>query len=303
MDGYNWGTDNKNAWQSWAQILTGDPRYGGHNTYQELLDVAPTKPIMIGETASSEHGGSKAAWITDFLQSLPTAFPKVKAFIWFNWNVSDPNGTFPIESSPTAQSAFAAGIASSAYARNDYSTLSTVGVLPLSAPSSQSANPAALTPVADTYISRANVTSTSGGISTDLRADLGGTDTTFMTFNLSALAGKTITSASLRVHTSSQSWSGSNAIFDVKQVQATDWKEQWMSYNNPVPISSTVLGSLSGATTSNTWYQVNLTQLAPIQSQAGGLLSIAVTGRTGDVLIINSRESGANAAQLVVAYR
>jgi len=124
MDGYNWGTDLNNAWQSFTQVLTGDPRYGGHNTYQELLDAAPTKPMMIGEIASSENGGSKAAWVTDLLEAqLPTSFPAVKALVWFDHDQGESSTTWPITSSATALDAFKTGIASPIYAGNAYGTL------------------------------------------------------------------------------------------------------------------------------------------------------------------------------------
>lgn len=305
MDGYNWGTDGGNAWQTFSQVLSGDPRYGGHNTYQELLSAAPSKPIMIGETASSENGGSKAGWITDLLATqIPVNFPQVKALIWFDWNGGGGN-TWPIESSWSAQSAFAQGIASSVYATNQFANLNTAGVPPpasTSAPAS-SGNTATLTPTADTYTSWADPTSTAGGSATEVRADVTGTDTAYMIFDLSSLAGKTITSAALKVHTGPEQWAESSATFDVKLVYATDWKEQWMSYVNTVLISPTVLGSLFGASSPGTWYQANLTQLSPIQARTGGLVSVALSGRTGDVLIINTRESGADAPQLVIGYR
>ena len=42
--------------------------------------IAPSKPMVIAETASTEYGGSKAAWITDMLKTqLPLYFPKIKA--------------------------------------------------------------------------------------------------------------------------------------------------------------------------------------------------------------------------------
>ena len=54
-------------------------------TYAALLRLAPSKPIMIAEAGSSEYGGSKAAWVRQALSvELPTAFPRVKAFVWFN---------------------------------------------------------------------------------------------------------------------------------------------------------------------------------------------------------------------------
>jgi len=72
---------------------------------------------------------------------------------------------------------------------------------------------------------------------------------------------------------------------------------------NTVPVSSTVLGTLSGAAAPNSWYQTPLA-LAPIQARVGGRLSAAIVGRVWDVLIVNSRESGATTApQLVLTYK
>ena len=65
--------------------------------------------MMIAEVASSEIGGSKATWITDALQTqLPHNFPRVKAFVWSNRN--DAGTDWVIESSPSAQGAFARSI-------------------------------------------------------------------------------------------------------------------------------------------------------------------------------------------------
>jgi glycosyl hydrolase family 26 len=118
MDGYNWGASGGGGefggWRSFASIFG--------RTYGELLALAPEKPIMIGETASSEGGdpGAKAGWIENALGSeLPQRFPQVDALVWFNWNIpseaSDERLQWPIESSPAAQAAFAAAIASPDY--------------------------------------------------------------------------------------------------------------------------------------------------------------------------------------------
>jgi hypothetical protein len=126
MDAYNWGTDGGNMWQTFAQLFGGSDfgGYNSHNTYQELLTLAPSKPIMLGEVASSEDGGSKASWISDMLETqLPTAFPMIKAVVWMNWNIDDPSVSWPIESSSGSQSAFAAGIAPPYYTSNQFRTL------------------------------------------------------------------------------------------------------------------------------------------------------------------------------------
>lgn len=122
MDGYNHGTNpiQPSAWTSFSSLFL--------STYNSLLSIAPEKPIMIGETASTESGGSKASWISDaFETQLPISFPKIKAVVWFNWNIKD-EGTglrwdWPIESSGSAQAAFANAIASPYYSTDTFGSL------------------------------------------------------------------------------------------------------------------------------------------------------------------------------------
>jgi len=131
MDGYNWGTDRNNSWQTFRQVFSGSNYNGGQDTYNDLLTLAPSKPIMIGETASSENGGSKGPWITQALgDDLLTRYPQVKALLWFNWNANDPNLGWNIDSSPEAQAAFADAIAQPAYAANNYKNLSVSPIPP-----------------------------------------------------------------------------------------------------------------------------------------------------------------------------
>ena len=124
MDGYNWGTNPARpiGWQTFSQVFK--------PTYDHILRIAPTKPMMIGETSSSEYGGSKAAWITDALAvQLPINFPNVKALAWFNVNAD--NLDWVIETSSSAQSAFAAGISSDYYSAKNFRDLTTSPIPPL----------------------------------------------------------------------------------------------------------------------------------------------------------------------------
>ncbi len=121
MDGYNWGGPPPGWWNFYDIFKP---------TYDHILQIAPSKPMMIGEVASTENGGSKAAWITDVLTvQLPQNFPNLKAFIWFN--VIDYNVDWAIETSSSAQAAFAAGIALPYYATNDFANLDTWPIPPL----------------------------------------------------------------------------------------------------------------------------------------------------------------------------
>ena len=78
---------------------------------------------MIAETATSPKGGDKASWISDaFSTEIPNKFTQVKAVIWFDEN-KEQNWT--INSSATAQQAFATAIHAQIYASNQYGNLNT----------------------------------------------------------------------------------------------------------------------------------------------------------------------------------
>src|SRR5207237_10895439 len=107
LNGHNWGVK---TWRSFASVFA--------SSYETLLQLAPSKPIMIGEVASDENGGSKAAWITDALsRQLPDLFPRIKALLWFNWRIYEKGRewSWEIESSASSQHAFAKGISSPYY--------------------------------------------------------------------------------------------------------------------------------------------------------------------------------------------
>jgi mannan endo-1,4-beta-mannosidase len=123
LDGYNWGTNpaSPHQWVSFDELF--------RTTYNKVVnEIAPTKPLIIGETASTEYGGSKAGWITDMLSKIPTEYPKIRGMLWFERY--DNNMDWPIETSSTATSAFATGIQNPAYATNTFANLSPSGPIP-----------------------------------------------------------------------------------------------------------------------------------------------------------------------------
>jgi hypothetical protein len=94
FDGYNWGTvQSTSTWQSFPAIAS--------RIYPSL--AAKGKPIMIPETASTELGGDKAAWIAAILPSLESTFPSVKALVWFHMNKET---DWRIDSSTASKAAF-----------------------------------------------------------------------------------------------------------------------------------------------------------------------------------------------------
>ena len=86
--------------------------------------------MMIGEVASTEYGGSKAAWIKDMLARIPTEYPKIRALLWFD--KFDSSMDWPVETSSSATTAFAEGLQSPAYLGNTFAGLSASKILPLS---------------------------------------------------------------------------------------------------------------------------------------------------------------------------
>lgn len=94
VDGYNWGTSQVGStWQAFPDIAG--------RIYAGL--AAKGKPVMIPETASTELGGDKAAWIASILPALKTSFPAIKALVWFHMTKET---DWRVDSSVTAQATF-----------------------------------------------------------------------------------------------------------------------------------------------------------------------------------------------------
>jgi hypothetical protein len=114
LDGYNKGTATGNPWRTFSYLFGPD--------YREITEtLAPSKPMLIAEVASSESGGSKAAWIEEMFAQLPVAFPKVRGLMWFDYY--DQGNDWPLETSTAATAAFAAGISDPRYLTNSLGSL------------------------------------------------------------------------------------------------------------------------------------------------------------------------------------
>jgi beta-mannanase len=93
VDGYNWGLTQNIGWESFRDIFA--------DIYPRL--AAKGKPIMIGEMASAESGGDKAAWIDAIIPTLKEHYPMIKGLIWFD---IDKETDWRISSSSKAEEAF-----------------------------------------------------------------------------------------------------------------------------------------------------------------------------------------------------
>ena len=125
LDGYNWGTNpaRPDKWRTFDQLY--------RSTYTEITEtIAPSKPLIISEVGSTEHGGSKAAWIREMLAAVPVHYPKIRGLLWFE--KYDDGMDWPIETSSSAAGAFAEGIQATSYRTNAYGSL---GAGPIAPPS------------------------------------------------------------------------------------------------------------------------------------------------------------------------
>jgi mannan endo-1,4-beta-mannosidase len=112
LDGFNWGQRRGSpGWQSFNQVF--------HRTYRRIVrKVAPGKPLMLAEVASSDRGGSKPAWIKDMLAKVRHKYRKIRAVIWYD--VDDRGTNWPIERSKKEGRAFRKGIRPGAFKPNLY---------------------------------------------------------------------------------------------------------------------------------------------------------------------------------------
>jgi hypothetical protein len=111
----------------------------------------------------------------------------------------------------------------------------------------------------------------------------------YLRFNVQGISG-TITRVQLRVYANSSSSSG----YIVSRVSDNTWIESTINYNNAPPIGNSA-GS-SGAFSGGVWTTVDITSLVT----GNGTINLALTTSSSTAVSLASRESGANAPQLIV---
>jgi len=123
LDGYNWANARSHPvpWKSFDQIFAG-------SYHQVVTRIAPRKPMLLGEIASSGGGHQKAEWIRGMFKSLRTKFPRVRGLIWFDQ--VQQGVSWPLETSRLVSKAFAAGLRQPLFQANNYSSLATTPIPP-----------------------------------------------------------------------------------------------------------------------------------------------------------------------------
>jgi len=141
---------------------------------------------------------------------------------------------------------------------------------------------------ADAYVDSSNPAVNYGSITT-LRVDGSPVVQSYLRFNVQGLNGA-VTRATLRVFANSAASSG----YDVRSVSNNTWVESTITYNNAPPVGG-VLGS-SGSISSGAWISIDITSY--ITGNATYNLGLTTAGSTA--ISLASRESGANAPQLII---
>jgi hypothetical protein len=121
LDGFNWGPRKGSpGWLTFDEIF--------RSTYRQVTKIAPRKPMMLAEFASTDRGGSKPKWIEDTFKRIRTNYPKIRGAVWFD--VDDRGTGWPIENSKSAGAAFRRAIANPAYRPAEFGALSSGPIAP-----------------------------------------------------------------------------------------------------------------------------------------------------------------------------
>jgi hypothetical protein len=150
-----------------------------------------------------------------------------------------------------------------------------------------------LTATADSYVS-GGATGTNFGTSTTMRVDNSPVEATYLKFDLSPYAGRTLVSARLQLRSGGN---GSTGTQNVKLVASDSWTEGGITYTNR-PALGTSIGSL-GQTATNTSYSVPLT-VSALSGDLGQQLSLGMDANSSDGLELSSKEAGSTAAPKLV---
>ncbi|MFB7310180.1 LamG-like jellyroll fold domain-containing protein [Streptomyces sp. NPDC056192] len=154
----------------------------------------------------------------------------------------------------------------------------------------------------DTY-ANAGAASTNYGTSTSLAVRGSAAYETYLRFDLPAApAGTVLKSARLAVKTTTLSSAGSTDDFAVRPVTGS-WTEAGTTYTSRPAVSSTSVGTLSGATDLSTVYSATLDTSA-LSPALGGSYDLALTSTGTDALWVWSSEASAaeNTPQLVLTF-
>ncbi|HEY3311308.1 MAG TPA: metallophosphoesterase [Anaerolineales bacterium] len=158
-------------------------------------------------------------------------------------------------------------------------------------------NPAisiSIRPVADAYVDRNNPNSNYGATLQN-KVDGNPVLIDYLKFDLSPLAGKTISSARLRMRVTDKTGS----IQNIKNVADNSWLEAIITYNLRPSLSTTI--ATFTAPTRNVFLEINIS--SAVAAGAGSLFSIAIDSTGSDAYNFYSKDNSSYQPTLEITYR
>jgi hypothetical protein len=143
---------------------------------------------------------------------------------------------------------------------------------------------------------RSDLSTRNYGSSTTLYVDTGSPiSISYVKFDLTSLAGKTIKDAYLEIRT------GTDASLGSQNVKATNssWGEKSITYQNR-PALGTILGVIKSGNKKTTWQKVSVTSY--IQQNVGNSVSFGIDTSSTDGIYLDSRETS-NDPKLVIVWQ
>jgi Glycosyl hydrolase family 26 len=116
LDAYNFGQNSSNPrpWQSFDKLL--------RPSYEAVTEqIAPGKPMVLGELASNGPPARKARWIRQMFAAIAGHYPAVGGLVWFD--KFDRDLRWPLETNAGPTHAFRAGLRRYPYLGNQFSEL------------------------------------------------------------------------------------------------------------------------------------------------------------------------------------
>ena len=157
-----------------------------------------------------------------------------------------------------------------------------------------------VTAEADTYV-HASLATTNFGSGHNMTVDGDPYQAAYARFALPAApAGTVLISASLRVRTTVNSFSGSVDPVSVELAES-GWSESTMTYNTRADIPGPLLGTLPAGSPIATTFDVPLSA-APLRTLLGADASVALTMAGADSFQVDTRESSGQKPQLVLQF-
>lgn len=164
----------------------------------------------------------------------------------------------------------------------------------------QRADIAYLDPVADTYVN-SSIGKKNFGTDDTVYSDGEPTKITLLTYDTSPLAGKRLSSAFLRIHTTADEGSPSNDQHLISIVDSSDWKEGLVNFLSYLTNSDKSLGVIDKATEADTVYLFPL-DVEQLQVRLGTVFSLSISSSGTDGLYLYSRESLRGGVQLILTF-